>query len=108
MSPPGVMAHRWDQEDISMTRSPRFLVLCPECPLDEVHRNAGPARRTAEQHHHHGAAVIRLSAIRGTAHHNDDWDLGLILTSADARFPAKKIPPPRRFSRLNRLLVRFA
>lgn len=92
-----------------MTRGARFLVLCPECPLDEVHRDAAPARRTAEQHHHRGAAVIRISAIRAKTYHNDNRDLlGLILTSADAQVPGKKISSPRGLSQLRHLLMRSA
>jgi hypothetical protein len=78
--------------------------------LDEVHSNAAPARRAAEHHHHRGAAVIRIAAIRAKAHHKNNWDLGVILTSADAQFPGKKTStsPSRRFSQLGHLLARIA
>ena len=88
-----------------MTRGARFLVLCPECPLDEVHRDAAPARRTAELHHHRGATVIRISAIRAKAKDTRDL-LGLILTSADVELPVTKPAPSR--TRLRLLLARIA
>jgi hypothetical protein len=90
-----------------MTKGARFLVLCPECPLDEVHRDAAPARRTAELHHHRGATVIRISAIRAKADRKDARDLlGLILTSADVELPVTKPAPAQ--TRLRLLLARIA
>lgn len=92
-----------------MAGGARFLVLCPECALDEVHRDAAPARRTAERHDHRGATVIRISAIRRRASHTDTSGLlGLILTSADAQLPGKKASPSRGPSQLRHLLERIA
>ena len=90
-----------------MTRSTQFLVLCPECPLDEVHRDAAVARRTAEHHHHRGATVIRISAIRAKTDYKDTRDLlGLILTNANVELSREKASPAR--TRLRLLLARIA
>ena len=41
----------------------RFVVLCPDCPMGEVHQDGARARRAAQRHHHAGAATIGLFPI---------------------------------------------
>ena len=69
-----------------MAGGTRFVVLCPECALDEMHRDAAPARRMAARHHHPGATVISVSAIAAAASHKGHRDLlGLIFTTTTAQ-----------------------
>jgi len=84
-----------------------FLVLCPECPLDEVHGDIARARRAARDHHHAGTAVIRMAAIlEDGAHKGRRHQLGWIFTDAMPPWFEKKIAPARKSSRLRDMVAR--
>jgi hypothetical protein len=84
-----------------------FLVLCPECPLDEVHGDVARTRRVARDHHHAGTAVIRIAAIwEGRAHQGGRHQLGWIFTGAMPPWFEKKTASAPKSSRLRRVLAR--
>lgn len=84
-----------------------FLVLCPECPLDEVHGDIARARRVARDHHHAGTTVISIAAIReGRAHKGGHHQLGWIFRDARSQWFEKQTVPARKPSRLRGLLAR--
>ncbi len=84
-----------------------FLVLCPECPLDEVHGDVARARRVARDHHHAGTTVISIAAIQGArARKGGRHQLGWIFTDPMSQWFEKKTAPARKPSRLHYLLGR--
>ncbi len=83
-----------------------FLVLCPECPLDEVHGDVARARRVARDHHHAGTAVIRIAAIREGHTHQGGRQLGWIFTDAMPPWFEQKTAPAPKSSRLRYMLAR--
>ncbi len=84
-----------------------FLVLCPECLLDEVHGDIARARRVARGHHHAGTTVICIAAIReDRTDKGGRHQLGWIFTGAMSRWFEKQTAPARKRSRLRGLLAR--
>ena len=65
-----------------MTGGVRFVVLCPECPMGEVHQDGARARRAAQRHHHAGAATIGLFPIHAEGEQQGGGNLlGMIFLS---------------------------
>ncbi len=84
-----------------------FLVLCPECPLDEAHGDIARARRVARDHQHAGTTVIRMAAIlEDRAHKGRRHQLGWIFTDAMSPWFEEQIIPARKSSRLRGVLAR--
>jgi hypothetical protein len=54
---------RGEEREGIMSGGVRFVVLCAECPMGEVHQDRARARRAAQRHHHAGAATIGLFPI---------------------------------------------
>jgi hypothetical protein len=60
----------------------RFVVLCPDCPMREIHHDGTRARRAAQRHHHAGAATIGLFPIPADGEQQGGRDLfGMIFLS---------------------------
>ena len=68
-----------------MTGGVRFVVLCPDCPMGEVHQDGARARRAAQRHHHAGAATIGLFPIHAEGEQQGGRNLhGMIFLSVTA------------------------
>ncbi len=84
-----------------------FLVLCPDCPLDEMHGDMARARRAARDHHHAGTTVISVASIQGAhARRGARHPLGWIVTGGTSQWLEKETAPVRKPSRLQYLLAR--